>query len=390
MDHRLEKIFIVSALLPPAGGGAEVAALAQAEIIRAAGYEVVLVRLAVDDEKMREGTRDGFRVLSYAPWNVGPRSSLSKFGLLRRLAWHALDALNFWSAREFEKLLREEKPTIVVTHNLKGLGYLLPRAAKKFGAKTIHVLHDVQLIEPSGIAEPAVRPTFARRIWSALTRRAFASPDVVIFPSLWLLELSERFGFFSKSKKAVVRNPVPVAAENPARSIKTFLFLGQLEPHKGLRVLLAALRDLPGDWRLIVVGDGSLKKEIEAAARAEPRIEYRGRLGGEALEAVWRETDLALVPSLCAENAPTVIEEAAAHLVPVFATSVGGIPELVRENQTGVLVPPGDVSALGQALDGKLGTIVGEPECAAMRQASSEWSAAAHGRALEEIFKFLT
>ncbi len=390
MEHKFGKIFLVSALLPPAGGGAEVAALAQAEIFRAAGYEIVLVRLAVAGEKTRAETRDGFRVLSYVPWNVGPRFSLAEFGWLRRLAWHALDALNFWSAREFEKILREEKPAIVVTHNLKGLGYLLSRTAKKFGAKTIHVLHDVQLIEPSGIAEPAVRPTLARRIWSALTRRAFASPDVVIFPSLWLLELSERFGFFPKSKKAVVRNPVQVAAENPARSIKTFLFLGQLEPHKGLRVLLAALRDLPGDWRLLVAGDGSLKKEIEAAAKADPRIEYRGRLEGEALEAVWREADLALVPSICAENAPTVIEQAAAHLVPVVATSVGGIPELVRENRTGVLIPPGDVSALRQVLGGKLGTVVGEPERAAMRQAVLEWSAAAHDRALEEIFKFLT
>lgn len=381
------KLLVVSSLWPPAGGGAEIVARRTARLLAARGDEVIVVRSARPDEpRYREQDEEGMKVICYRPWNVGTVFNLSKFGLPRRTLWHMLDATNFLSAKIFRRILEKERPDAVISHGLKGLGYLLPRTAKKFGTKTIHVLHDVQLIEPSGIAELDVVPTASRRLWSAYTRKLFGSPDAVLFPSHWLMELSKKWGFFPESSCRVVRNPVESVTRSdllgrsdlvPAarsRTARTLLFLGQLERHKGIRELLQAARVISSDYRLLVVGDGALADLVRAEAARNPRVSYLGRREGAALEEVWTETDLVIVPSICAENAPNVIQEAANRGLPVIASRTGGIPELVKEGETGILVPPGDVSVLSQAIEAQLGKTVNDEMRQAMSDLARSWS----------------
>ncbi|MGP6089421.1 glycosyltransferase family 4 protein [Antarctobacter jejuensis] len=130
---------------------------------------------------------------------------------------------------------------------------------------------------------------------------------------------------------------------------KRLLFVGRLAAVKGMPVLLEALRDLPGDWHLTVIGDGPDRAALEAQAQGMP-VEFLGyRSQAEVAEAL-HATDVFVLPSF-AEGVPVVLMEAMASGVPVVTTRIAGIPELVDEGVSGYLVPPGDAGALRKAID---------------------------------------
>jgi glycosyltransferase involved in cell wall biosynthesis len=136
---------------------------------------------------------------------------------------------------------------------------------------------------------------------------------------------------------------------------KELLFVGRLAAVKGMPVLLEALRDLPGDWHLTVIGDGPDRSALEAQAKGLP-VDFVGYKSQAEVAEALAKTDLFVLPSF-AEGVPVVLMEAMASGVPVIATQIAGIPELVRVG-SGVLVPPGDSTALQRAID----TALADPE----------------------------
>ncbi len=127
------------------------------------------------------------------------------------------------------------------------------------------------------------------------------------------------------------------------------LFVGRLAAVKGLPILLDALRDLSGDWKLTVIGDGPDRAALEAQAQGL-NVDFLGyRSQSEVAEAL-SNTDVFVLPSF-AEGVPVVLMEAMASAVPVVATRIAGIPELVDHTTSGLLVPPGDPQELRAALD---------------------------------------
>jgi glycosyltransferase involved in cell wall biosynthesis len=127
------------------------------------------------------------------------------------------------------------------------------------------------------------------------------------------------------------------------------LFVGRLAAVKGLPILLDALRDLSGDWKLTVIGDGPDRATLEAQAQGL-NVDFLGyRSQSEVAEAL-SNTDVFVLPSF-AEGVPVVLMEAMASAVPVVATRIAGIPELVDHATSGLLVRPGDPQELRAALD---------------------------------------
>jgi glycosyltransferase involved in cell wall biosynthesis len=130
------------------------------------------------------------------------------------------------------------------------------------------------------------------------------------------------------------------------------LCLARLVPVKGVDVLLAAARGLAG-VTLLVAGDGPERGRLQAAAGAPVR--FLGEVGGAARARALAAADLLCLPSRVlpdgrSEGAPTVILEAQAVGLPVVASRVGGAPDLVRDEEDGLLVPGGDPRALRAAL----------------------------------------
>ncbi|MEO0913564.1 MAG: glycosyltransferase family 4 protein, partial [Pseudomonadota bacterium] len=133
--------------------------------------------------------------------------------------------------------------------------------------------------------------------------------------------------------------------EGPLRA----LFIGRLAAVKGVPVLLEALRDVP-EVALTLIGDGPERAALEAeAGPLGDRVTFLGyRSQAEVAEAL-AEVDLLVLPSF-AEGVPVVLMEAMAAGLPVISSRVAGIPELVEDGVSGLLLPPGDAAALAEAL----------------------------------------
>jgi glycosyltransferase involved in cell wall biosynthesis len=158
----------------------------------------------------------------------------------------------------------------------------------------------------------------------------------------------------------VVPNPAPELPQLPVRDElrrelgldgKTLVFAGRLGPQKALGTLLHALVEVP-DATLVVAGDGPEREPLEQLTRTlglDGRVTFLGAVPRERVLRLFGAADACVVPSAW-ENLPHTVVEALAVGCPVIATSVGGVPEVVRDGENGLLVAPGDSRALANAI----------------------------------------
>lgn len=131
-------------------------------------------------------------------------------------------------------------------------------------------------------------------------------------------------------------------------------FAGRLDPQKGLHTLLAAVQPLlagDGETRLLVMGDGPQRPELEQAVRRaslSARILFRGLVRDVA--PYLRACDIFVFPSV-GEGMPNALLEALASGLPCVASAIGGCTDIVTDGETGLLVPPGDAAAFRGALE---------------------------------------
>jgi glycosyltransferase involved in cell wall biosynthesis len=152
--------------------------------------------------------------------------------------------------------------------------------------------------------------------------------------------------------------PVQRRAEGPAE----ILCVGRLVPEKGQGILLRAVAELTRrgvEARLTFIGDGPRRGALEKAAAEAgiaDRVTFAGAVGQDDIGRYYDAADVFCLPSF-AEGVPVVLMEAMASGLPVLTTRIMGIPELVDDGVSGVLVPPGRADVLGDALAG----LVGDP-----------------------------
>ena len=133
---------------------------------------------------------------------------------------------------------------------------------------------------------------------------------------------------------------------------RTLVFAGRLGPQKALGVALQALVDVPG-VTLAVAGDGPERSALERRAGElglDGRVSFLGSVPRAQVLRLFRAADASVLPSAW-ENFPHTVVEALAVGCPVIATAVGGVPEVVRDGENGLLVPPGDPAALAAAIE---------------------------------------
>jgi glycosyltransferase involved in cell wall biosynthesis len=131
----------------------------------------------------------------------------------------------------------------------------------------------------------------------------------------------------------------------------TLAFAGRLGPQKALEIALEAVASV-ADVTLVLAGDGPERAALEARAielGLEGRARFLGSVSREQVLRLFRAADASVLSSAW-ENFPHTVVEALAVGCPVIATAVGGVPEVVRDGENGLLVPPGDASALAGAI----------------------------------------
>lgn len=352
------KFCLINSLYAPyERGGAEVVTETIVKELLQENHQVIVITLGRKSGAAREGKLTVYRV---NPLNVFSFLDINKRPIWLRIFWHPLDVFNFFGYFSVKKILNKEKPDVVMTHNLKGLGYLVPKAIKKCGLRHWHTIHDVQLSRPSGLILFGAEKPFVviDKVYEKICRRLFNNPERVISPSRWLLDYYRKRGFFYESRNLVLPNPVVFKkvdklpeADLPKGKIN-LLYVGQLEKFKGILFLINACKKLnSANWHLKIVGSGSALKDVEKMVENDARFELVGRVDQFKVIDYYRQADLVVVPSLCYENSPTVIYESLVANVPVIASDIGGISEIVKDDYNGFTFAPGNEKNLIEVLE---------------------------------------
>ena len=209
-----------------------------------------------------------------------------------------------------------------------------------------------------------------------LGRRTARAADLVLAPSATTAaELARDYGAHDTAVLPNASGGLPAepraVPEVAPDGEPGLLFVGRLRLRKGVEVLLRALallRAQPADAaapRLRIVGDGEHLQAIERAAvrfGVRDQVDFLGRRGPAEIRWLLERSAALVVPSIY-EGMPLVVLEAMVAGVPVVASRVSGIPEVVLDPETGWLVPPEDPVALARAL----GELLGDPQGARAR-----------------------
>jgi glycosyltransferase involved in cell wall biosynthesis len=349
------KIGIVINLYPPyQRGGAEYVAVRTVEALLDMGHDVfVITGLPKRKDRKTEFDRNTTeRIYRFTPRNLYFLLDDYKYPKFIRLFWHMIDTWSGYAKRQVEEILQKEQPDVVITHNLKGMGLRVPQAVQQLKVPHIHIVHDLQLLYPSGLLFAGKeklslwsQPFYA--MYRAFCRHAFGNPDLVIFPSQYLKTVYEMEKFFPAANRVVMPNPAPAfeAVQRTERSPGPLrlLFVGQLEHHKGVSFLLDAFEQVETPAQLILAGEGTLSAEVKKRVAQNKHISYLGYVSTSQLVNCLEVADALVVPSLCYENSPTVIYEALQTGVPVIAADIGGVGELIQEGKNGYLFSAGSV-----------------------------------------------
>jgi glycosyltransferase involved in cell wall biosynthesis len=318
---------------------------------------------------------------------------------------HALALPDPWVSAEFEGWLDDTAPDVVHVHHLLFLAPDLIERAKRRGIPVVVTLHDLWFtcalvhadVRHAGrawgascFAHSELRPPLRalsrlrrRRLRSRLEahlarphhlRAQLALADHVLAPSCFLQERHAAFGIDGVE---VLPHPVAVRPRGPQapRTPVRFGFVGPLARHKGIEVLRAAAT--AAGIEPVLVGPGD-----------PPGFgEWVGEVEHGVIEQALAGIDVLVVPSLAPESFSLVAHEAQALGIPVVASSIGALPEVVEHGVNGLLVPPGKPRALAQAL-----RQLSDPDEVARLQsgACTPLAPGEHARRLEDLYSACT
>ena len=361
-------------------GGAETVCFNTGHLLKEHGYEVVYFTLKWAQNRPSPYER------------YFPESKETRRGPLRQLRNLVNYFYNFEAARKIEQLIKDERPDIAHIHLM--WGQITPSifpVLKKYHIPILFTVHDYRIVCPAytfrdgngRICEACQGQHFYKcfthtcckgsKLMSALMaaeqyfRNAFFNPakyiDGFIYVSNFARNIQEKYMPALKAKPnvtlynfstSIVTRPKAMPAD------RYYLFFGRLSYEKGVMTLLKTFKDLP-QCRLNVVGTGPKEEELKAFASENgmKNVTFLGYEQGKELTDLVSNAYFAIVPSEWYENNPMTIIEAYSVGTPVIGARIGGIPEIVVDDQTGFQFESGNAADLkntvlkANAIDGK-------------------------------------
>ena len=333
---------------------------------RLAQVGIAVEILAPSYRGMGEGTIEGVRVhrFRYAPsrWEDLTHDQTAP-DRVRQYPWYLalVPGYVLSGMRASSRLVRRQHFDVVhvhwpLPHALQGL--VARRAA---GTPLVLSFHGVELTWARQF--PAFRP---------FLRYAIRSADAVTANSNYTAGMIKKLHDrpiqripFGATVEAVA---VPGSIEARGKGSYELLFVGRLVERKGVHYLLDAVERLRAshDVFLRIVGDGPWRAKLEAQVTRYglgDRVEFAGFVAATELAESFARADAFVLPAIVDSKGDTeglgvVLVEAMCNEKPVIATAVGGIPDVVKDGATGVLVPPADAGALAEAIAG----VIEEPQ----------------------------
>lgn len=350
------KYCLINNLYPPyARGGAEQVVADKVQNLVDQGHEVVVITSKPWSgwgswiPKLKE--EKGVKIYRFWPVNIFSYQNIANYSFVARFIWHVIDILNFVSARIIKQILQQENPDVVNTHNLMGLGFLIPKVIQNMGLTHVHTLHDVQLVEPSGrLSWNHHQDNVAQKIYSWLMKKLFNSPDKIISPSKFLQDFYQQRNFFSKSEWVTLDQSNSYPEANEVETPIKFLYVGNLERYKGINKLIKTWEYLKNDQKeLHIVGDGSLLISTKDWAQDREEVKIYGRVRHDNMADIYKSCDALIFPSICIENDPQVIVEALDQGLSILAAKTGGVAEFEAEHIN--FFEPGNVKQMKEVIE---------------------------------------
>ena len=335
--------------------------------------------------------RNNIPVVTYTRHNAG----LSQI----ELGWRSkvsLGVRTIWSRddyRALRELIRREKPSLMHVHNsFPQISPAALYAARREGIPVVQTLHNYRLICPSGffmrdnrVCEDCAHKTFP---WPAVVHSCYShgrGPTAVVATMLathkllgtWTNVVDAFIAQTAFMRGKFVENGIPASKifvkagfVDPDPGIGPgggdyAVYVGRLSSEKGIDILMKAWEQGAGAWPLKIVGEGPLESGVREAAKRIPGIEVLGRLPDDALRVLRGNAMFQIVPSVWYEGGPAVINEAFAMGLPVVASRIGTLTEMIEHGRNGRQCNPGDADDLAD----QVRAIFSSPaELAQMRQ----------------------
>jgi glycosyltransferase involved in cell wall biosynthesis len=348
-------------------GGAEAIFLEQMRLFQEGGWDVVPFAMQHPDNLP-------------SPWSEYFVSEIEygrQPGLLTKLKHAGQIIYSNEAVRNLEALIARAPPAVAHAHNV--YHHLSPSifgALKRAGIPTVLTAHDLKLACPAYkmlshgkvcekcrgghiqnvLLNRCVKESVALSglvLLESVVHRAFGlyrnNVDRVVVPSRFYREKLIEWGWPAEMLTYVPNLVAVPEAANESPEGDYFAFVGRLAPEKGVATLIAAAAR--AGKRLVVAGSGPEEAQLRAAVESSgANVEFRGHVSGPALTDLLAGAKALVLPSEWYENAPVSILEAYALGRPVIGADIGGIAEMVRPGETGLLARSGDVEGLARAL----------------------------------------
>ncbi len=317
----------------------------------------------------------GHHVVEYVRSNdeIREYGLANKIGLILRTVW-AHDTV-----RHLRGILKTQKPDVVHLHNTFPLvSPAVYYACNDANVPVIQTLHNYRLLCPSAtlfrngaVCEECLDHTLFRGVCHGCYRGSRATTAVVAamlwfhrFRKTWIERVDRFIALTEFSRRKFAANGIPESkisvrpnalAQDPGPKTATgeyALFVGRISPEKGLRTLLSAWQKLPRQLPLKVVGDGPQRQEIQAfaAGNGSGSVSFEGSLPHADTLAAMKAARFLVFPSQWYECFPATLLEAFACGLPVIASNIGAISEIVHDGKTGVHVAAGDADGLAEKI----------------------------------------
>lgn len=321
------RVLFSSGAFWPVIGGVEVRAAKLLPALRDRGYEFVVVTGQSSPELAPQGTFQGIPIYRFPFGQIG-----QNLNLLMKIQQQIL------------KLTRTFAPNLIHRNGVGVDNFFALTAAKAVSVPFLVTL--INDLRTQSMSQDTLHGNLLKTAdWvntvsqAALTQLRQLLPDVIPRSSVIHNGIDG---------KVFVREPSPT-------DYPRLLCLGRLHYQKGvdiaLRAFAAVLRHNP-QTRLIVAGDGpertSLQRQTEQLGLAQS-VEFLGWIAPEQVPRIIGSANMLVIPSRW-EGLPNTVLQAAMMERPVIGTRVGGLPEIVEHQQTGLLVEPEDVEALAAAI----------------------------------------
>lgn len=277
----------------------------------------------------------------------------------------------------FSRILSDFKPDVVHLHNIHSyLSPVVAQLAKKSGAKVIWTLHDYKLLCPSysclrqgntcelcfsdktqvlrkrcmkGSLVASALAYFEALRWNRKVLEG--STDAFICPSAFMAQKMREGGFMPQKIKSlcnfIATNYKEEVLENVSEE-EAYAYVGRLSLEKGVYTLLKVAASLP--YTLYVAGDGPLAECFHEEFKNSPQIHFLGNQNSDEVKTLLRKVKFSVVPSEWYENNPLSVIESLSMGTPVLGARIGGIPELISENVTGITFESGNEKELKEKI----------------------------------------